>query len=323
MLGAVPAPPLLGPEERVCVVIPAYRVERHIQDVVRGVPPWIWRIVVVDDASPDQTAERVRELSDPRVVLIRHQQNQGVGGAMQTGYRTARDLGATVMVKIDGDGQMSPEHLPAIVWPILEGRADYVKGNRFADASAIRQMPRARRIGNVGLSFLTKMASGYWNLFDPTNGYTALDADVARALDWSRIHQGYFFETAMLIELNTLRAATVDVPVPASYGDEASSLSLRRTLVGFPYLLISRFFRRVWLQYFVLDFSVASLFVIVGFGLLAFASAWGGVAWARSIRTGIPATTGTVMIADLPWILGFQLLLQAVVFDVQRGPRLC
>src|SRR5512138_2312124 len=167
-------------EYRIAAVIPAYRVEREIESVLCGLPPYIKYIIVVDDASPDGTAGRVSALAegDRRIVLARHERNRGVGGAMVTGFIKALELGAQVVVKVDGDGQMDLGRLPELLAPLVLGKADYTKGNRFRDFAALRQMPIVRRVGNMGLAFLTKAATGYWNLFDPTNGYVAVRAEV-------------------------------------------------------------------------------------------------------------------------------------------------
>ena len=308
-------------ETRVCVVIPMYRVEPYIQEVLAGMPDWVWRIVVVDDASPDCSAQKAQQSGDPRLVLVRHEKNQGVGGAVLSGLRKAAELGARVAVKIDGDGQMSPEFLAEMVEPLLAGRADYVKGNRFFHVDDIVRMPLVRRYGNLGLSFLTKIASGYWNVFDPTNGYIAIDLETFRSLDQRYVHRRYFFETSMLIELNIIRAVVAEVPMPARYRGEVSSLSVGRSLLEFSLHLARGFWRRLWLQYFVLDFSLGSLFLVIGILMGLFGTVWGLYFWAQSIRTGIAASTGTVMIAVLPVILGFQLLLQALAFDIQNVPK--
>lgn len=305
----------------VAVVIPAFRVANHIAAVVAGLPDFVSHVVVVDDASPDRTSEVVRALGDPRVRLICHQRNAGVGGAMVTGYQEAERCGADVIVKMDGDGQMDPAYLPALIEPILSGEADYTKGSRFFHTRKLRQMPLSRRVGNLGLSFLAKAASGYWEVFDPTNGFTAIHRDVMRLLDWEKIDPRWFFETSMLIELNLLRAVVRDVEIPARYADERSSLSETRALISFPPRLLAALLRRLWMQYFVRDFSPASLFVIAGSLLSAFGVLWGAWHWWRSYATQVPATTGTVMIAVVPLILGIQVLLQAISSDIQSSPR--
>ncbi len=320
-LGQAGCPPPDLSAGKVAVIIPMYRVAPYIQDVIAGLPGWVWLIVVVDDASPDNSAELAVDSGDPRVVLVRHAHNQGVGGAVMSGFAKALELGARVAVKMDGDGQMSPEFLADLAAPILDGQADYCKGNRFFHLAEIARMPFVRRVGNLGLSFLTKIASGYWNVFDPTNGYVAIDLDTFSALNRRHINRRYFFETSMLIELNLARAVVHEVPMPARYKGEVSSLSVSRSLFEFPYRLARGFLRRLWLEYFVLDFSLGSLFLVIGSLLGLFGSAWGLYFWRKSILTGVPASTGTVMIAVLPVILGFQLLLQALAFDIQNVPK--
>lgn len=315
-------PFILTPSDHIFVIIPMYRVEAQIQKVIRDIPGWVEGIVVVDDASPDESARMAMETCDPRLTLVRHDANRGVGGAMLSGYNKAIELGATILVKMDGDGQMSAEHLPELVRPILLGQADYTKGNRFVLYDALLRMPFIRRIGNLGLSFLTKIASGYWNIFDPTNGFTAIAAPAFRRIHQQHIHPRYFFESSMLIELNLQRAVVVDVSLPARYDEETSSLSIKKTLLQFPPLLWSGFTRRVWLQYYVMDFTLASLYLVVGVLMTLWGLVWGLAKWAQSTATGIPATTGTVMLAAIPFILGAQLLLQAVAYDMQNVPRI-
>lgn len=305
------------------VVVPAFRTERHIRDVLTTIPPEVSLIVVVDDRSPDRTAAIVSELQgiDERIVLHRHDQNQGVGGAVTSGYRIALERGARIIVKMDGDGQMDPAQLGRLVDPIIRGRADYTKGNRFLHAAALGSMPTARRIGNLALSFLTKIASGYWNVFDPTNGYTAIHAEALSLLDTSRLGKRYFFETSMLVELGIAGAVVQDVPMPARYGDEQSSLSITKTLWEFPPKLVRGWLRRTWSQHFLRDFTPLALLLSAGLVMVTSGSVWGLAWWWRSWRTGIPASTGTVMLAVLPLILGVQCLLQALVLDLQAVPR--
>ncbi len=306
--------------ESIAVVIPAYKVAPYIKSVISEIPEMVERIIVVDDASPDETEKIVKGINDPRVQYIRHDTNQGVGAAVITGFKYAIELGSTILVKLDGDGQMDPKLLPAVIEPVLNGEADIAKGNRFADLIAIKKMPYLRRMGNLTLSFLAKLSTGSWRTFDPTNGYFAVDASVFNSLKYEYLYRRYFFEISLLFAINMQRAVIVNVPMPACYGDEPSSLSIGRTLFEFPWLLMKMFFRRIWLQYFVLDFSVSSLFIISGIFLGVFGILWGLVAWYQSIKSGVVASTGTVMIAVLPCILGFQLMIQTIVMDVLQLP---
>lgn len=305
----------------VAIVIPCYNVGRHIAGVIRSIPPRYSCIICVDDCSADDTIAVITTLADPRVILVRHERNRGVGGATMSGYRKALEVGATVCVKMDGDGQMSASDLEPLVTPLLHGDADYAKGNRFVDQDRLRAMPPLRLVGNAFLSFATKAASGYWNLLDPNNGFTAVRAEVLRKLPLSRLHERYFFETSMLIELNILGARTADVVMPARYGDERSSMSISRVVLTFPGLLLRGLLRRFYWRYLVLDFTVASLCVLLGIPLCAFGVAFGGYHWWLSWKSGVTASAGTVFLAALPIIMGFQLLLGAVMLDVLNSPN--
>jgi len=218
----------------IAVVIPAYRVTRHILAVIEAMPTVVDHVFVIDDACPDRSGELVKkDCHDPRVEVLTHAHNQGVGGAVMTGYAAAIERGAHIIVKVDGDGQMDPALIPAFVLPILAGQADYTKGNRFFNLEEVRAMPAIRLFGNAVLSFVSKLSSGYWNVFDPTNGYTAIHADVAALLPLNKISRRYFFESDMLFRLNTIRAVVVDVPMAAKYADEVSHLSIPNILGDF------------------------------------------------------------------------------------------
>jgi len=305
------------------VVIPAYRAADTIEVVIGESPEYVRHIIVVDDASPDNTSEVVRDLAnrDKRIVLIRHARNQGVGGAMRTGFKKALELGAQVVVKLDGDHQMDPAHIPALVTPLLEGKADYAKGNRFRDFGSLRHMPLIRRIGNLGLSFLTKAATGYWNCFDPTNGYFAIRAEMLAKLPLERIDRGYFFETSMLANLYLLDAFILDVPIPARYRGERSSLSIWGVLAQFPVKLMATLFRRLLLRYFLFDFSMVSVYLLTGIPLILFGLIFGSVKWFQYYQLGVPAPTGTVILPTLALILGIQIMLSAIEIDMGAAPK--
>lgn len=277
-------------------------------------------MIVVDDASPDDVRAAVSATGDPRVLVISHESNRGVGGAMKTGFTRALELGADIVVKIDSDGQMDPALIPAFVAPLVEGRADLTKGNRFADLAFVSAMPPLRRAGNLALSFLVKMASGYWSLFDPCNGYIAISRSLLEGIRRGRLADRYFFEISMLCESYRARGVIVDVAMHPSYGDEVSSLSPLRSLVEFSWRLIGRTARRIGFTYFLRDFNVVSVFITAGVPLMAFGVFWSLYYWYRSWATNVVASTGTVMIGTLAIILAFQLLLQAVALDVQNEP---
>lgn len=307
----------------IAVVVPCYRVEREIQAVLHGLPKYIQHIIVVDDASPDSTSEIVAAVAkkDKRVTLIRHESNQGVGGAMVTGFRKALELGAQIVVKVDGDGQMDTTRLPELIAPLIQGQADYTKGNRFRDFQSLQQMPLIRRIGNMGLGFLSKAATGYWNLFDPTNGFVAIRSEVLSQLPLKGIDKSYYFETSMLANLYLLGAVVKDVPMPARYRSEVSNMLIHRILFQFPPKLFRTLVKRVILKNFIYDFTMGSVYVLVGTPLFLFGLIFGIVKWIQYASLNIPAPTGTVMLPTLSVLLGIQFLLAAIENDLRSTPK--
>lgn len=306
---------------KLAVVIPSYRVTNHILGVLGAIGPDVSRIYVVDDFCPDNSGDYVKQnCKDGRVRIIRHTENLGVGGAVMTGYQAAIDDGMDIIIKIDGDGQMNPNLIPDFVAPILEGEADYTKGNRFYDLEEIRAMPSIRLFGNAVLSFMTKISSGYWNVFDPTNGYTAIHSDVARRLPFNKISRRFFFETDILFRLNTLKAVVIDVPMDANYGDEISNLKIKNIIGEFIFKHCRNFAKRIIYNYYLRDMSLASLELPVGLIMLLFGVIFGGYHWAISILENASAPTGTVMLATLPLILGMQLVLAFFAYDIATLP---
>ena len=305
---------------RIAVVIPCFRVAAHLADVIRSIPRRYAPVICVDDASPDDIRGAIEALRDPRVVYLRHAQNRGVGGAVMTGWNEALARGADIVVKMDGDGQMRGEELDALVAPLLDGSVDAAKGNRFVDHVALKAMPRGRLVGNALLSFAVKLVSGYWNVLDPTNGFLAVRAGLLQRLDRSWLAERYYFETSVLVAFNVAHARLADVALPARYVDAASSLRIRDIAATFPWLLTRSLCRRFYWRYLIEDFGVVSIGVLAGLPLVLFGIVFGGWHWVQSIRTGIPATAGTVFVAALPIILGVQLLLVALVLDVVSSP---
>jgi glycosyltransferase involved in cell wall biosynthesis len=304
----------------VWVVIPCYRVKAHILSVLAKLPAWVEGVVCVDDGCPEGSGDFIEaNAHDPRVRVKRLERNQGVGGATLAGYREAARLGGRILVKVDGDDQMDLGYMGALVAPILLGEADYAKGNRFTSVSHLRTMPTVRVLGNAALSFAAKVSTGYWNIFDPTNGYTAIESTVAKLVMEKRVSRRFFFETDLLYHLGTLRAVVRDVPMPARYADEVSNLRIGAIVGPFALKHLRNFAQRVLGQYFVRDFSAASLELVFGmFGILF------GIGYAAHyVTTRVPgqvASAGVVMAAALPVILGAQFLLQAANYDVLNFP---
>jgi dolichol-phosphate mannosyltransferase len=308
---------------RIAVVIPCYRVARQLPGVLARIGPAVSSIYCIDDGCPEGSGAVATEaaVADRRVRVVTHAQNMGVGAAVVTGYQRALADGAEIVVKLDGDGQMDPRQLPLLVAPILRGEADYVKGNRFFSLEGLRPMPWARLVGNAGLSFLSKLSTGYWDLFDPTNGYTAIHAAVARVLPLAKLSRGYFVETDILFRLSTLRAAVTEIPMPACYGDEHSSLHLFRALIAFPFCHARCFVKRVFYNYFLRGFSIASVNLVLGLLCLGFGVSFGTYEWIKAVRALVFASAGTVMVAALPVVLGSQLLLSFFTLDMANTPR--
>jgi dolichol-phosphate mannosyltransferase len=304
------------------VVIPCYKVTRHILAVIESMPEIVDRIYTVDDGCPENSGRFILDnINDPRVKVIFNEKNKGVGGAVMTGYRAAIEDNMQVVVKVDGDGQMNPALIPEFIEPILVGEADYTKGNRFYNLEEIHQMPKVRLFGNAALSLLNKLSSGYWDVFDPTNGYTAIHVDVLKKLPFAKISERYFFESDMLFRLNTVRAKVVDVPMDAHYGDEESQLKIGEIIGDFTKKNIKNTGKRIFYNYFLRDMSVASIELVLGFFLLFFGVFYGLFQWIGSAQEGIVTPAGTVMLAVLPIVIGVQLLLSFLSYDIENVPR--
>lgn len=307
--------------QQIAVVIPTYKALNHILGVIDEIGPEVARIYVVDDCCPDSSGDYVvAKCKDKRVAVIWHSENQGVGGAVMTGYKAAIKDGMSILVKIDSDGQMDPALIMDFVAPIALGEADYTKGNRFFNLDKVRSMPKVRIFGNAVLSLMCKLSSGYWNIFDPTNGYTAVHADVARHLPFDKISRRYFFETDILFRLNTLRAVVVDVPMDAKYGDEVSHLKISKIIGEFFAKHVRNFVKRIFYNYYLRDMSLASIELPVGLMLLGFGSIYGTYHWIHSAQAGMPTPAGTVMLSALPILAGIQLLLGFIGYDVSSVP---
>lgn len=305
----------------IAVVIPCYRVADHILGVIAGIQGRVSHIYVVDDKCPDGSGRLVEEkASDSRIKVLYHDTNKGVGGATMTGIARALEDGADIIVKIDGDGQMDPHLIPAFVGPIVSGQADCTKGNRFFNVDSVRTMPPVRLMGNAALSFMAKLSTGYWHAFDPNNGYIAIHAKVAALLPWDKIAKNYFFETDLLFRLNTIRAVVAEVPMDAVYGTEKSNLRVGREGPRFAIGHARNFVKRLFYNYYLRNFSVASLEIIVAVAGLGFGITYGVAKWYEAVSTGSITPAGTVMLAALPVLIGAQSLLAFINHDIMSVP---
>jgi glycosyltransferase involved in cell wall biosynthesis len=305
------------------VVIPSYRVKDHILEVLAGIGPEVEKIYVIDDACPEGSGEFVLEHNkDNRVQVIRHELNLGVGGAVVTGYKAALQDQMDVVVKVDGDGQMNPALISTIARPVLEGNADYAKGNRFDSLENLFTMPKIRILGNAVLSLWSKLSSGYWSVTDPTNGYTAIHRKALEAISLDKLRKSYFFESDLLFRLSIVNAVVMDVPMVSVYGEEKSHLRIRKVLFEFPWRHTVNLHKRVLYKYYLRGWSIASFELPLGLALTIF-GAWFGLArFAEASDAGRATTAGQVTLSAVALILGVQLLLSFLSYDVQSEPRI-
>lgn len=312
----------INDKARVGVVIPCYNVAESIENVIVAIPKSIEKIICINDCSTDNSSKILEKIAknDPRVFLVTHKKNKGVGGAMKTGYSTALSFNLDIVVKIDGDGQMDPKFISTLIKPIIANKADYTKGNRFFDVESIKPMPLLRIIGNAGLSFFSKLSTGYWSLFDPTNGFTAISGATLKHLPLSKLSDNYFFESDLLFRLSTIRAKTIDIPMMAIYGNEKSNLNPFNSLVTFPILHIKNFMKRIIYNYFLRNFSIASVNLALGIFLITFGIWYGFQNWLEAYVANTTTPAGVVMLAALPIILGSQALLNFLSFDIANEP---
>lgn len=307
---------------KICVVIPAYKVSRQILEVLSKVDDYVKYIVVVDDACPEASGEIVLQgCADKRVILVKHSENLGVGAATKSGYKKALELGADIVVKVDGDGQMNLSDLRTLVEPIIDGKADYTKGNRFYNIDQIHSMPKIRIVGNLALSFFCKFSSGYWNIFDPNNGYTAISSSILKTLPLDKIENRYFFESDMLFRLYLSRAKVEDVPLNAIYADEKSNLRVSRSIFEFFGKHARNFFKRIFYIYYLRDFSLASLELPLGLGLGIFGTTLGLQSWIKSANLGVGTNTGTQILVAISCLASLQLILSFADFDSRNYPH--
>ena len=306
----------------IACVIPTYKAKATICQVVDNVMYYVDLVIVVDDACPQYSGDIVcsKFHNCKSVKIIKHTVNRGVGGATKTGIEKALSLGAKIIIKVDADNQMDPQYIPKIVKTFQEQLdIDYIKGDRFIDPTIIRKMPIVRLLGNSFLSLMVKFSSGYWNILDPTNGYIAFNSKILKKIDWLRLSNRYFFEIHTICMLGMVKAKIVEIGMPAIYENEKSNLNIPKILIEFPPKLFKLYFKRIFFNYFLYDFNLASIFLLSGFILVLFSTIFGCYEWIQSLISQQPRTAGTIMLAALPFMLGFQLIINALTYDVQFG----
>ena len=309
--------------KRVAVVVPAYNEELLVAETLRGIPDFVDRIVVVDDRSTDATAERAREVGDPRVHVIVHERNGGVGAAILTGYRDCRDEGIDVTCVMAADNQMDPAELVDFVAPVARGEVDYAKANRLVTGEAWTLIPHARYLGNAVLSLLTKIASGYWHVADSQAGYTALSLDALRRLDLDRIYLRYGFPNDLLVHLNVIDARVRDVPSRPIYGvGEVSGIRITRVAPRIAWLLFKGFWWRMKEKYVIRDFHPLVFFYVLGALMTVAGVVLGLIVACSRLFLGNAITTPTIVLVALLLISGTQFTLFAMWFDQESNKDL-
>lgn len=309
-------------KKKIAVVIPCYKVKRHIVKLVQSIGSYVDFIIVVDDCCPEGSGKfLISKVKKNNLIVIKNATNRGVGGAVKAGYIKALELKADLIVKIDGDGQMDPDLIPDFLYPLLDNLADYTKGNRFFYLSNLKKMPKKRVFGNSILSLINKISSGYWDLFDPTNGYTAINSKVLSKLEIDKIENGYFFESDILFRLNTIRAVVYDIPINAIYGDEESGLKIKKILVPFILFHLRNFMKRIFYNYYLRDMSIASIELPLGLFLFLFGLIYGGYNWYKSASTLLATPTGTIIISAISILIGVQFILAFLAFDISSNPN--
>jgi glycosyltransferase involved in cell wall biosynthesis len=306
---------------KIAVIIPCYKVKEHIVELLQKLTMYDYQIYVIDDKCPENSGKIVEQtIKHPLVKVIYNDKNLGVGGAVKRGYQEALKDGCEVFVKLDGDGQMDPKLISGLISPILRKETDVSKGNRFYNINTVIKMPFLRLFGNSALSFINKMVNGYWKIMDPTNGFIAIHKSALLLLPLNKIDNRYFFESDLLFRLGTIRAVVQDFSMDAKYANEKSGLSIWKVLFEFPPKYLTRFIKRIFYTYFIRDFNVGTIELIFGNILVFFGIIFGGIKWFIGVREQIVTPTGTVMIAVLPIILGFQLILSFINYDINNAP---
>jgi dolichol-phosphate mannosyltransferase len=308
--------------DKIAVVIPAYKVAAHIIKVVEAIGKQVSEIIVVDDKCPQNSGLLVmKKCKDKRLKVLYNSKNLGVGGSMIIGYKEALKSHPAFVVKIDGDGQMDPNLISTFIQALQKTGADYAKGNRFADPENLKIMPKKRIFGNLVLSFFAKFSTGYWNVFDPNNGFTVIRGNVLNQIPLDKISNGYFFESDMLFRLSLISAEVIDIPMKPIYGEEKSNLNISKSLFEFTFKHNKNFLKRIAYNYFLRDFNLASMELILAVNFLFFGTTLGGINLIQAIESNSSMSVGLLVLISILIISGLQLLLNFLNFDMSTRGR--
>ncbi len=307
--------------KRIAVVVPAYNEEELIGEVLDGIPDYVAKVYVVDDGSADMTGAIVDDYAhrDPRFVAIHHNPNRGVGAAITTGYLQAVEDGMDIAAVMAGDNQMDPTYLPDLLDPIVDGRADYTKGNRLINEAYRTGMPPLRSFGNSLLTFLTKVASGYWQMMDPQNGYTAISTKALAELPLDSVYQGYGYCNNLLVWLNIHNMTVRDVAIPARYGREKSKIRYSTYIPRVSKLLLGNFLFRLKTKYIQMGFHPLAFFYAAGAVLTPIGMIGGLVTLWEKFVMGVPVLFVHGVLSFLVFMMGMQFLFFAMLFDMQAN----
>ncbi len=309
----------------IAVVVPAYNEELLIGNTISTIPDYVKKIIVIDDCSQDKTADCVREICNQepeRVFLIQHEVNQGVGGAIASGYKWCRDNEVDIAVVMAGDNQMDPDDLPNLLEPVIKGRADYAKGNRLFTGDAWNQIPRVRYLGNSMLSLLTKIASGYWHVADSQAGYTAINRKALEVIDWDQMYKRYGQPNDLLVRLNIFNLRVCDVPVRPVYDiGEVSGIKPMRMIPKLSWLLLKLFFYRMIQKYIIRDFHPLLFFYFLGFLLFPSGFLFGLYLLFYRLTIG-PVAVNSALFATFLFVSGLQSIFFAMWFDMDYNKEL-
>ncbi|MBI5037523.1 MAG: glycosyltransferase family 2 protein [Candidatus Kerfeldbacteria bacterium] len=311
--------------KKIAVVVPAHNEADHIAEVIRSMPSFVDHIVIVDDYSSDQTVNIVTSMqasdAGDRCIILRHTYNQGVGAAIATGYRWANEHQVPVTTVMAGDGQMDPAELAHIIAPVVDGQAEYVKGNRLIYADVWNVMPKYRFLGNSFLSLLTKIASGYWKMVDSQTGYTAISLQTLQRIDLKALYPSYGFPNDLLVKLNVINARVVEIPIRPIYAGQKSGIRLSSVIPRISWLLLRGFVWRLWVKYVVRDFHPLVFFYSFGILFFSIGSLFGLYLVVYRLAAG-PVSTTSALFASLFFISGLQSLFFAMWFDMEDNKEL-